>query len=538
MQRIIIFPLQYRTGTFHVDSMLQITKTSPNWRLNLRRPRCRSSPPRARRLVSALGCNVEKPRTLFGRSTAKTLERMRSVRYVKTREARTRRRWSVTSVNDIAHLHSSQSLFAFSQIEKDGNVSILRIRDVTSREAGEIRCTASASGKGPSIGCVAKLRLQHSSNDLANFAMRSESGQSYAKLSPANTGRLTPERIASMLKRRERGYEESPTRVRSSSFPRRAASSCAKYASPLPMRKRTNNAPTNARKSRFDSDPSARRIAKQHSDDNKVTMHPSGRRSSSKRKDAADDPTLTSTSTKMQQPHDRDTNDTASCTKNRAIGSRSESPRESNEPNDKEETARCRKDRSVENAETRTEEPTKATIVQEPSDVTVFKGNRAIMRVTYQGRPEPTVKWLRVVRTNLPVRNIDLADDASGARGTSASPSTTMKFPFLKFRSRLITLIARNTDLPSERANFVCRRSYIEYKGAYQTKGPLFSAAMNALFRNYNISHVDINQRDRLNTHQRARARPLPCRSEVIRDSCIRAQPTGNVGSRWRFLAA
>lgn len=43
------------------------------------------------------------------------------------------------------------------------------------------------------------------------------------------------------------------------------------------------------------------------------------------------------------------------------------------------------------------EAPTRPAIVSAPADVTVFEGNGAVLRVSYQGRPEPTVKWLRVV---------------------------------------------------------------------------------------------------------------------------------------------
>lgn len=213
--------------------------------------------------------------------------------------------------------------------------------------------------------------------------MKSESGQSYAKLSPTDTG-LTPERIASTLKRRQRC--ESPTRVRSSSFPRRTVSSCAKHVSPLPTRKHAANASMNAQSSRFNSESLPERNVKQDSDSNIVTKLPRGRRSSFSSSEKDDD--LMKLSTKTQQPRDD--------TKNRAADS--EPPRESNEPYDEEETC-YRKDWSEENAETRTMKSIGATIVQEPSDVIVFKGNRAVLRVTYQGCPEPTVKWLRVVRS-------------------------------------------------------------------------------------------------------------------------------------------
>lgn len=274
----------------------------------------------------------------------------------------------------------------------------MRIRDVTSRETGEIRCTATVSGKGPSIGCVAKLRLRHSSNDLGNPAMGPESGQSYSKLSPTDTGLAsTLERIAPTLKRRQ-ACEESPTRVRSSSFPRRSASSCAKHASPLATRRcAVNNAPMDARKSRFDSDLS---IAKHDFDSKTVVTKLSNdrRRSSfsSNEKDAADNLKALPPSTKTEL-HDQESDNTGNCMRNRVAGPQTEPSRECDESNDQEETVCWRKDQSQENAEMCTEKPMRATIIKEPSDVTVFKGNKAVLQVTYQGRPEPAVKWLRVV---------------------------------------------------------------------------------------------------------------------------------------------
>lgn len=43
------------------------------------------------------------------------------------------------------------------------------------------------------------------------------------------------------------------------------------------------------------------------------------------------------------------------------------------------------------------EESVAACIVKVPADVTVFRGNRVVLRVTYRGHPEPAVKWLRAV---------------------------------------------------------------------------------------------------------------------------------------------
>ncbi|XP_032676016.1 uncharacterized protein LOC116846386 isoform X2 [Odontomachus brunneus] len=293
------------------------------------------------------------------------------------------------------------------KIERNGGVSILRIRDVTSRETGEIRCTATVSGKGLSIGCVARLRLRHS-NDLGNPAMGSESGQSYSKLLTPDNGDFTstPGRVAPMLKRRQ-PCEESPTRIRSSSFPRRSAPSCTKHASPLATRRcAVNNIPMNARKSRFDSDLS---IAK-HDFDSKtaVTKLSSDRGSSfssNDEEDATDNPKALPRKASTES-HGKESDDIGSCMKNRVAGPQTEP--KSDESNDREEIICWQEDQSEKNAETRTKKPIRASIIKEPSDVIVFKGNRAVLQVTYQGRPEPAVKWLRVNRQLLPGEKIDI----------------------------------------------------------------------------------------------------------------------------------
>lgn len=44
-----------------------------------------------------------------------------------------------------------------------------------------------------------------------------------------------------------------------------------------------------------------------------------------------------------------------------------------------------------------TSELVPAAILKVPADVTVFRGNRVVLRVGYRGHPEPRVKWLRAV---------------------------------------------------------------------------------------------------------------------------------------------
>ncbi|XP_072764137.1 uncharacterized protein [Anoplolepis gracilipes] len=254
------------------------------------------------------------------------------------------------------------------KIEKDGNVSILRIRDISSRDTGEIRCTASVNGKGPSISCVAQLRLQRSLNDstdnnFSSVSVMTENIQSraQAKLSLNIDDTGMPEKITELSSLKYR-REESPMRTRSSSFPRRTVS-YTKNVSPLPARKRIpSNALTDIRKSRFENDLSRPKITKKNLDSN-VEFSNDQKLSSSSEINKTDISIKLLSPKKTEQFH-RDTN---------AV---------SNE----------------ECAESLLKELMKPTIIKDPADVIVFRGNSAVLRVTYQGRPEPTVKWLRVNR--------------------------------------------------------------------------------------------------------------------------------------------
>lgn len=257
------------------------------------------------------------------------------------------------------------------KIERDGNVSILRIRDVSSRETGEIRCTVSVNGKGPSISCTAKLQLQRSLHDSIDRSLPSVSvmtkpkdiqSHAQAKLSLTNNNNAgMSEKITelSLLKRRQ-GREKSPTRIRSSSFPRRIVS-CTKNISPLPARKRIlNNASADNRKSRFENNLS-QKITKNL--DRNAEMSNDLKLSYSFNEINEVDISINLLSSKKPEQFHRDTNVV------------------SNE--------KC--------AKSLVEELTKATIIKDPADIAVFRGNSAVVTVTYQGRPEPTIKWLRVV---------------------------------------------------------------------------------------------------------------------------------------------
>jgi len=54
-------------------------------------------------------------------------------------------------------------------------------------------------------------------------------------------------------------------------------------------------------------------------------------------------------------------------------------------------------DSNKEHVKSRLEELIKATIIKAPTDISVFRGSRAVLKVIYHGCPEPTVNWLQVV---------------------------------------------------------------------------------------------------------------------------------------------
>ncbi|XP_026825970.1 uncharacterized protein LOC105284959 isoform X2 [Ooceraea biroi] len=263
------------------------------------------------------------------------------------------------------------------KIAKDGNVSILRISGVSARDTGEIRCTASVNGKGPSISCVAKLRLQRSPYNLTEYATKPEDIQfpAQSKLSPTNTKpTIMPEKVAALssLKRRRR-CEESATRTRSSSFPRPTAS-CIKHISPLPTRKRISNntlSDLSIRKPRFGNDPSTRRIVEKDLDGN---VELAKDKSSSLHEKDAIDSLPSSAETERLSPRD---------------------------------TGVISNEKYAESG--LEEELTKAAIIKEPTDVTVFRGSKAVLRAAYLGCPEPMVKWLRVNRELRPDGKVGIA---------------------------------------------------------------------------------------------------------------------------------
>lgn len=253
------------------------------------------------------------------------------------------------------------------KIEKDGNVSILKIRDISLSDTGEIRCTASVNGKGPSISCIAKLQLQNSLYDFNDFVTKPEDIQSHAKakLSLTNTN-LTgmPEKTAKLSSLKCRQHQKSLTRTRSSSFPRCAAS-YTKHISPLPIRKRiSNNVSIDIQKSQFTDDLSVQKVTKKNLDNSLFELSKGQKLSSS-----INEKNIIDTSVKLLSPKKTE----QLCDQNIDFI-----------PN-------------KEYVESRLEKLIKATIIKELTDIKVFKGSSTVLKVIYQGHPEPTIKWYRAV---------------------------------------------------------------------------------------------------------------------------------------------
>ncbi|OAD58520.1 Myosin light chain kinase, smooth muscle [Eufriesea mexicana] len=278
------------------------------------------------------------------------------------------------------------------KVEKDDNVSILRIHDVQPRDVGEIRCTASMAGKGPSISCTAELRLNRTMDHFEESKHRNTSTEIRNEKPPKGPNCTRNSSLQknirdgpSLLPRRY----ESPSQTRASSLPVRCTPS-PRQPSPLTARKNIPPSPlldtkkavinkTNKRK-----DLSSKKLVRKVTQ--RVYRKPNEERTSSSDEEA---------DTKRSQDNCNKYDDTPIICMERA-------PEETEE---EEPSVAPKSDEDVTKEEkvgTRSEEFVAAGIVKVPADVTVFRGNRVVLRVTYRGHPEPRVKWLRAGRELTP----------------------------------------------------------------------------------------------------------------------------------------
>lgn len=303
----------------------------------------------------------------------------------------------------------------FDQIEKDDSVSILRIHDVQQRDVGEIRCTASVAGKGPSISCSAELRLNRSTNENRNEK---------PPLAPPSCNRsnsLRRTRKDAPLASPQRRRNESPLRARS--LPR--GSTPSPILSPLPVRRNVlPPSPLLDRKSTKlpektgnRKDVNLKKFARKTtqrvqrgkpdertSSDEEETFVRQKRsretRLSENEEELVNASTMTSNVCKTDKNETRQ--DNVNKHDNTPIICVKHVPEEMEEM-EEEECSIQKDDEIVMKEEEKIvggeekEESVSACIVKVPADVTVFRGNRVVLRVTYQGHPEPAVKWLRAV---------------------------------------------------------------------------------------------------------------------------------------------
>ncbi|KAI4493465.1 hypothetical protein M0804_001641 [Polistes exclamans] len=242
------------------------------------------------------------------------------------------------------------------KVEKDGNVCSLKVHEVCSRDAGEIRCTASVLGNGPSICCTTELQLNRGSCTFENCTIsnsKKERTMSHNRekspsplSSPSTSFRRTPLSSSCRRSKKERHIlstnascqqeDNKFQRARSSSLPlRKKEVSSPKELSPLPKKKNVL-LPTD--RSNLSN--------KQKNESDAIDLIPS------------------------------------MCTERSLLTS---SPDKEYIKDDDESSNQL--DKFV-----------PATIVNAPNDVTVFRGNKLVLDITYRGDPEPLVKWFRAGR--------------------------------------------------------------------------------------------------------------------------------------------
>lgn len=313
------------------------------------------------------------------------------------------------------------------QVEKDDNVSILRIHNVSSRDVGEIRCTASVAGKGPSISCTAELRLNRSLRSLEDCAPIQNDYTETRRDKIVNCTRsssLRKTRRDVPLKTPRHRYG-TPTRARSSSLPLQSAPS--PEASPLPTRKRVCKALVDTRRM---ADEGRNKIDRKRelpprkpqqkvarlSKKSKDKRVPSSDEEESKVSGGKVSLNVSSEENSKTMKHDElakklSVNSDSVCKiESDAKHSQDNGNKHDNTPiicvecttvaEEVDEASTVKRNGDIEAKGMEDAMPKEflaAAIIRVPADVTVFRGNRVVLRVTYQGHPEPRVKWLRAV---------------------------------------------------------------------------------------------------------------------------------------------
>ena len=285
------------------------------------------------------------------------------------------------------------------------------------RDVGEIRCTASVSGKGPSISCAAELRLNRATRNPNEDSIQSQGNRNEkpANCNRSNSLRKTRKDVPPLV--------EPPARAsRSSSLPRRSTPS--PNLSPLPGRRNIPRSPLpldsrRAKLAEKRKDLSAKKFSRKATQ--RVYREP-GDRVSSDEEEAREatfeggrrcettisklleneGETLVKGNVRKTDKNDtRQTQDNVNKHDNTPIICVKHVPEEMGETEEEcsiqNDGMEREKEEKIVGGEEEEEELVAACIAKVPADVTVFRGNRVVLRVTYRGHPEPAVKWLRAV---------------------------------------------------------------------------------------------------------------------------------------------
>ncbi|CAK9829518.1 Myosin light chain kinase, smooth muscle [Anthophora retusa] len=324
------------------------------------------------------------------------------------------------------------------KVEKDDNVSILRIHDVQPRDVGEIRCIASVTGKGPTISCTAELRFdrpaqnfEESVSKYSNLTteIQDEKPPKSSSFTRNNSLRKTVRDVPSLSPRNQR--YNSPIGTRSSSLPLKSAPSPKQ--SPLPARRNIPSSPSLDTRKTVANKTNKRKDLRPKKLERKVTQRVVRKSSDRNISSSSDEEEAKNTPGEMLSTISKETATKLVETKEETVKNSltidsdlcktDSEPRKSQENCNKHDntpiictegapevieepsTPKQSEDEIVTKVEKvidSSEEFMAASIVKVPADITVFRGNRVVLRVTYRGHPEPCVKWLRAGRELAP----------------------------------------------------------------------------------------------------------------------------------------
>ncbi|XP_015434395.1 PREDICTED: myosin light chain kinase, smooth muscle-like [Dufourea novaeangliae] len=310
------------------------------------------------------------------------------------------------------------------KVEKDDNVSILRIHNVSARDTGEVRCTASVVGKGPSISCTAELRLKrfhhHSEDSTSPYNNVYAEIKKSANCARSNSLRKTARNVPRSP--RHQRYE-SPMRARSSSLPLKSTPNTQQ--SPSPIKRNVPPSPLLGSRRILENKSNGRKdLARKQTDNNvaRLVRNSNDRKISSSDDEDVNVANETLSSTASNETSSELVKDQKKClqkislspdpckTEKNSKEIRDNSNKYDNTPIICMECAPVseipddpsKKDDDVETKEEKVNDAPlefiAAAIVKVPADVTVFRGNRVVLRASYCGYPEPQVKWLRAGR--------------------------------------------------------------------------------------------------------------------------------------------